>query len=108
MRPPHCIFAGGGGAGGVGLGAGAPRRASLAGYVPRPGRCCNLEARDFAGLERDWNGSAERKLWLGELELRCVLAGRGLYERLAGGAGGVRRRGGAARRYAAGGSGWRK
>ena len=35
----------------------APAPRSLAGYVPA-GPLLYLEARDFAGLERDWNGSA--------------------------------------------------
>jgi len=81
MRLRIGIFAGGGGAGGVGLGAGARAAASLAGTFP-PGRCCTWRP-GFAGLERDWNGSAERKLWL-ESSSYDVFSRSRLYERLAG------------------------
>ena len=60
----------------------APAPRSLAGYVPA-GPLLYLEARDFAGLERDWNGSAERKLWL-ESSSYDVFSRSRLYERLAG------------------------
>jgi hypothetical protein len=36
----------------------------LAGFVP-PGPLLYLEAKDFHSLVRDWNGSEEKKLWVG-------------------------------------------
>ncbi len=38
--------------------------ADLARLVP-PGPLLYLEAKDFGGLLRDWNGSQEKKIWLG-------------------------------------------
>jgi hypothetical protein len=60
----------------------APAPRSLAGYVPA-GPMLYLEATDFAALERDWNGSAEKKLWL-ESPSYDVFSRSRLYERLAG------------------------
>jgi hypothetical protein len=41
----------------------APQAASLAGLLPAQALLV-LEAKDFSALVRDWNGSAEKELWL--------------------------------------------
>jgi hypothetical protein len=60
----------------------APAPRSLAGYVPA-GPILYLEARDFGALMRDWNGSAEKKLWLDSASYAVFSRSR-LFERLAG------------------------
>ena len=60
----------------------APAPRSLAGYVPA-GPILYLEAKDFGALVRDWNGSAEKKLWLESANYEVFSRSR-LYERLAG------------------------
>ncbi|MGE5571276.1 MAG: hypothetical protein ACM3S5_19765 [Rhodospirillales bacterium] len=59
----------------------APAPRSLAGYIPA-GPLLVLEARDFAALLRDWNGSAEKKLWLASANFEVFSRSR-LYQRLA-------------------------
>ncbi len=58
----------------------APAPRSLAGYVPA-GPLLVLEARDFAALVRDWNGSAEKRLWLTSANFEVFSRSR-LYQRL--------------------------
>lgn len=58
----------------------APAPRSLAEYVPA-GPLLVLEARDFAALVRDWNGSAEKKLWLASANFQVFSRSR-LYQRL--------------------------
>src|SRR5260370_39278352 len=42
----------------------SPAPVELARVVP-PGPLLYLEAKDFGGLLRDWNGSQEKQIWLG-------------------------------------------
>ncbi len=58
----------------------APAPRGLAGYVPA-GPLLVLEARDFAALVRDWNGSAEKKHWLASANFQVFSRSR-LYQRL--------------------------
>jgi hypothetical protein len=58
----------------------APR--NLAEYVPA-GPVLYIEARDFGGLVRDWNGSSEKKVWLGSPNYDVFSRSR-LFQRLAG------------------------
>ena len=52
----------------------------LAGWLPA-GALLVLQARDFSSLVRDWNGSAEKKLWLAGDNFQ-VFSRSGLYLRL--------------------------
>jgi hypothetical protein len=54
---------------------------SLAGYVPA-GPLLYLESGDFGALVRDWNASAEKKLWLESASFQVFSRSR-LYQRLA-------------------------
>lgn len=58
----------------------APAPRSLAEFIPA-GPTLYLEAKDFAALVRDWNGSAEKKLWLGSANFEVFSRSR-LYQRL--------------------------